>query len=175
MARQQVSAYEMLEKFNFPRGILPEGVRGYVLHDDGSFEVFLNGDCKFNVEGGYSLSYGKKITGKLSFGSLKDLQGVNVKVRRGTFLARIAGGLIPLKFEIVQSLDIYGHSKPLFVWIISSHTGAMAFNQISSSLREPETDGAKESAVVALIVYNYAYSYSTNLVGGFLKCGGWTA
>ncbi|XP_010245552.1 PREDICTED: uncharacterized protein LOC104589038 [Nelumbo nucifera] len=73
------TAYEMLEKFNFPKGILPEGVKGYVLHDDNRFEVFLDGDCEFEVEG-YSLYYKSKITGTVGFGSLKDLDGVTVKV-----------------------------------------------------------------------------------------------
>ncbi|XP_058075864.1 uncharacterized protein LOC131224406 [Magnolia sinica] len=77
---QGATAYEMLEKFNFPRGILPQGVRSYVLNTDGSFEVYLDGECKFGVEGGYSLSYGRKITGKVSFGSLRNLKGVSVKV-----------------------------------------------------------------------------------------------
>ncbi|KAL5993262.1 hypothetical protein ACLOJK_014185 [Asimina triloba] len=79
-SNQSATAYEMLEKFNFPRGILPEGVKSYVLNPDGSFQVFLDGDCKFGVEGGYSLSYRKKITGKVSFASLKELKGVSVKV-----------------------------------------------------------------------------------------------
>ncbi|KAF8405654.1 hypothetical protein HHK36_007730 [Tetracentron sinense] len=74
------TVYEMLEKFNLPRGILPQGAKGYVLHEDNRFEVFLEGDCKFGVEGGYSLNYKSKIAGKVGFGSLKDLQGVSVKV-----------------------------------------------------------------------------------------------
>ncbi|KAL6006912.1 hypothetical protein ACLOJK_032408 [Asimina triloba] len=41
-------------------------------------QVFFDGDCKFGVEGGYSLSYRKKITGKVSFTSLKELKGVKV-------------------------------------------------------------------------------------------------
>lgn len=74
------TAYEMLERFNFPKGILPQGAKGYILKENGNFEVFLNGDCKFEVEGGYSLHYKSKITGKVSMGSLKELQGVSVKV-----------------------------------------------------------------------------------------------
>ncbi|XP_010275026.1 PREDICTED: uncharacterized protein LOC104610211 [Nelumbo nucifera] len=74
-----MTAYEMLEKFNFPKGMLPRGVKGYVLHEDNRFEVFLDGDCKFEVEGGYSLYYKRRITGRVGFGSLKDLEGVSVK------------------------------------------------------------------------------------------------
>ncbi|THU62890.1 hypothetical protein C4D60_Mb01t09920 [Musa balbisiana] len=74
------SAYEMLEKFDFPKGILPEGVKSYVLNGDGGFEVYLSGNCEFKVEGGYILKYGRKITGKVKSGSLTDLKGVSVKV-----------------------------------------------------------------------------------------------
>ncbi|XP_058099721.1 uncharacterized protein LOC131244079 [Magnolia sinica] len=76
-----LTAYEMLEKFNFPKGILPEGVESYVLNKDGSFEVYLSGDCTFRVAGEeYSLNYKRKISGKVAFGSLKELKGVTVKI-----------------------------------------------------------------------------------------------
>ncbi|XP_064956462.1 uncharacterized protein LOC135633038 [Musa acuminata AAA Group] len=74
------SAYEMLEKFDFPKGILPEGVKSYILNGDGGFEVYLSGNCEFKVEGGYILKYDRKITGKVKSGSLTDLKGVSVKV-----------------------------------------------------------------------------------------------
>ncbi|KAJ8493485.1 hypothetical protein OPV22_015206 [Ensete ventricosum] len=74
------SAYEMLEKFDFPKGILPEGVKGYILNGDGSFEVYLSENCEFTVEGGYILKYDRKITGKVKSGTLTDLKGVSVKV-----------------------------------------------------------------------------------------------
>ncbi|XP_026458601.1 uncharacterized protein LOC113359138 [Papaver somniferum] len=75
------SAYDMLESFNFPKGILPEGVKDYVLHEDNRFEVNLGKECKFQVEeNGYYLHYQKKITGSVEFGSLKNLKGVSVKI-----------------------------------------------------------------------------------------------
>ncbi|OAY68149.1 hypothetical protein ACMD2_25759 [Ananas comosus] len=80
------SAYEMLERFNFPRGILPEGVRGYTLGEDGAFEVYLSGECEFKVEegrgggGGYLLRYKERIAGRVASGSLRELSGVSVRV-----------------------------------------------------------------------------------------------
>ncbi|KAJ0972167.1 hypothetical protein J5N97_020126 [Dioscorea zingiberensis] len=74
------SAYEMLEKFDFPKGILPEGVETYSLRPDGSFEVFLSSACEFKVDGGYMLQYQRKITGRVEKGSLMELKGVSVKV-----------------------------------------------------------------------------------------------
>ncbi|MQL83388.1 hypothetical protein Taro_015910 [Colocasia esculenta] len=78
------TAYEMLEKYGFPRGILPEGVTSYVLREDSTFEVHLGShrDCDFAVEGGYLLNYKRKITGRLdeASGALRDLKGVSVKI-----------------------------------------------------------------------------------------------
>ncbi|XP_073013551.1 uncharacterized protein [Typha latifolia] len=74
------TAYQMLERFNFPRGILPEGVRSYQLRQDGSFEVYLSSDCEFEVSGKYLLRYKRKIAGKVQSGSLEELNGVSVKV-----------------------------------------------------------------------------------------------
>ncbi|XP_031490602.1 uncharacterized protein LOC116257766 [Nymphaea colorata] len=77
---QTQSAYEILESYNFPRGILPKGVKSYVLKDDGSFVVQFGGSCKFQIEAGYTLDYKSRITGVLKYGSLKNLQGVSVKI-----------------------------------------------------------------------------------------------
>ncbi|KAL5205016.1 hypothetical protein ABZP36_009887 [Zizania latifolia] len=78
------TAYEMLERYCFPRGILPEGVQSYVLRPDGSFVVHLsgNGDCEFRVRGGgtYPLRYGRRVAGNAMAGSIRALEGVSVKV-----------------------------------------------------------------------------------------------
>ncbi|XP_066335178.1 uncharacterized protein [Miscanthus floridulus] len=78
------TAYEMLERYEFPRGILPEGVQRYELRpDDGSFEVFLSGrsgSCEFRVGDRYLLRYDRRISGTAREGSIRALQGVSVKV-----------------------------------------------------------------------------------------------
>nr|CAD1818211.1 unnamed protein product [Ananas comosus var. bracteatus] len=64
-------------------GILPEGVRGYTLGEDGAFEVYLSGECEFKVEGGgggYLLRYKERIAGRVASGSLRELSGVSVRV-----------------------------------------------------------------------------------------------
>ena len=43
------TAYDILEKNNFPSGLLPKGVRSYVLSPDGKLEVTLSGECWFPV------------------------------------------------------------------------------------------------------------------------------
>ncbi|KQK06184.1 uncharacterized protein LOC100830715 [Brachypodium distachyon] len=75
------SAYEMLEKFGFPKGILPVGVTGYKLRrSDGAFQVFMDRDCEFEVDGGYRLTYQRTISGRVAGGSIRDLRGVSVKM-----------------------------------------------------------------------------------------------
>jgi len=80
-APAQPSAYEMLEGFGFPRGILPEGVTGYTYRpSDGAFEVFMGGDCEFEVDGGYRLTYRRRIYGNVEGGSIRNLGGVSVRM-----------------------------------------------------------------------------------------------
>ncbi|KAG4981787.1 hypothetical protein JHK82_026653 [Glycine max] len=75
------TAYEMLESFHFPAGILPKGVTGYELDpSSGKFSADLNGSCSFSLEGSYQLSYQKTITGYVSEGRLTELRGISVKI-----------------------------------------------------------------------------------------------
>uniref|UniRef100_A0A0E0ME67 DUF538 family protein n=1 Tax=Oryza punctata TaxID=4537 RepID=A0A0E0ME67_ORYPU len=74
------TAYEMLQKFGFPVGILPEGVQGYKLADDGSsFEVYLAGDCQFRAAKKYVLHYSSRVAGRIAACSIAALEGVKVK------------------------------------------------------------------------------------------------
>uniref|UniRef100_A0A0D9XXQ2 Uncharacterized protein n=1 Tax=Leersia perrieri TaxID=77586 RepID=A0A0D9XXQ2_9ORYZ len=74
------SAYEMLEKYDFPRGILPVGVEGYTLREDGSFEVYFPRDCEFMLARTWLVRYGSRIAGDAASGRLTSLSGVHVKV-----------------------------------------------------------------------------------------------
>lgn len=75
------TAYDLLEEYSFPRGILPEGVESYLLTSDGSFDLYLREECEFKVQGGsYVLRYKRKISGVLEPGALKKLHGVSVKL-----------------------------------------------------------------------------------------------
>ncbi|XP_078440774.1 uncharacterized protein LOC144710832 [Wolffia australiana] len=86
-AEESPTAYEMLEKHGFPRGILPLGVSSYLLRPDNSFRLFLGfkNDCDFAVDGGYLLKYKNEVSGRLDEAdgaspALRDLRGVSVKV-----------------------------------------------------------------------------------------------
>ncbi|XP_028794910.1 uncharacterized protein At5g01610-like [Neltuma alba] len=78
---EAVTAYDMLGRYHFPKGLLPEGVIGYNLdHSTGKFHAYLNGSCSFSLEGSYQLNYESTISGYISRGRLASLEGVKVKV-----------------------------------------------------------------------------------------------
>ncbi|GMH13139.1 hypothetical protein Nepgr_014980 [Nepenthes gracilis] len=75
------SAYEVLQEYNFPVGLLPKGVTGYQLESStGKFSAYLNGSCGFSLEGSYQLDYKSTIKGYISNGKLSSLEGVKVKL-----------------------------------------------------------------------------------------------
>ncbi|KAF8014928.1 hypothetical protein BT93_H0661 [Corymbia citriodora subsp. variegata] len=75
------SAYEVLQGYNFPEGILPKGVTGYELDQStGRFRAYLGDSCSFSLEGSYQLRYKSTIGGYISQNRLTSLTGVSVKV-----------------------------------------------------------------------------------------------
>ncbi|PKA57692.1 hypothetical protein AXF42_Ash016738 [Apostasia shenzhenica] len=78
---QEPSAYAVLQSFNFPIGLLPQGNLGYDLDPGtGSFSAYFNGTCSFSLEGSYQLRYQSTISGRISTNRLSDLRGVSVKL-----------------------------------------------------------------------------------------------
>lgn len=72
-----ISVYEILTKCGLPSGLLPDSVTNYTLSDDGRFIVLLEKPCYIQFE--YLVYYDKQITGKLSYGSITDLKGIEVQ------------------------------------------------------------------------------------------------
>ncbi|KAK5811448.1 hypothetical protein PVK06_026779 [Gossypium arboreum] len=71
------SVWDILPKFGLPSGLLPSTVTDYVLHDDERFIVMLDSPCYIQFE--YLVYYEKTITGKLGYGSITDLEGIQVQ------------------------------------------------------------------------------------------------
>ncbi|KAF5725514.1 hypothetical protein HS088_TW23G00237 [Tripterygium wilfordii] len=71
------TVFEILPKFGLPSGLLPDSVTSYTLQDDGSFFVVLEKACYIQFE--YLVYYDKEISGKLSYGSISDLKGIQVQ------------------------------------------------------------------------------------------------
>eukprot|EP00252_Welwitschia_mirabilis_P021774 TRINITY_DN5687_c0_g1_i2.p1 TRINITY_DN5687_c0_g1~~TRINITY_DN5687_c0_g1_i2.p1 ORF type:complete len:163 (-),score=9.71 TRINITY_DN5687_c0_g1_i2:238-726(-) len=71
------SITSVLSQYGLPVGLLPDAVKSYTLSDDGKFEVELEKNCYVHFS--YLVYYSKKITGKLSYGKISDLSGVEAK------------------------------------------------------------------------------------------------
>uniref|UniRef100_R7W6V4 Uncharacterized protein n=1 Tax=Aegilops tauschii TaxID=37682 RepID=R7W6V4_AEGTA len=75
------SAYEMLEDCECASGLRRVVATDYTRRrSDGAFQVFMDKDCEFEVDGGYKLTYKQTISGRVAGGSLWDLRGVSVKI-----------------------------------------------------------------------------------------------
>ncbi|CAM8968599.1 hypothetical protein QQ045_004982 [Rhodiola kirilowii] len=78
---ESLTAYQLLQDYNFPAGLLPKGITHYDLNNStGQFHAYLNGTCSFSLEGSYQLKYKSTIGGTLSKNKLTNLSGVSVKV-----------------------------------------------------------------------------------------------
>ncbi|XP_077211877.1 uncharacterized protein LOC143847083 [Tasmannia lanceolata] len=71
------SVHDLLPKFGLPKGLVPDSVTAYSLSDDGTFEIELSHSCYVQFDD--LVYYSKKITGKLSYGSISDLSGIQAK------------------------------------------------------------------------------------------------
>lgn len=48
-------AYEKIESFGFPQGILPHTIKSYILEPSGRFTLYLEGECKVLIQSKYPL------------------------------------------------------------------------------------------------------------------------
>ncbi|CAN1860103.1 Uncharacterized protein At5g01610 [Linum perenne] len=75
-----LSAYEVLQQYNFPVGILPQGITGYEIDTTtGEFKAYLPQTCKFTIQS-YELEYGTTISGVITKDRISKLKGVKVHV-----------------------------------------------------------------------------------------------
>lgn len=69
--------HDLLPKYGLPKGLLPNNVRSYTLSEDGTFEIHLENPCYVHFD--QLVYYNKNIKGKLSFGSVSDVSGIQAK------------------------------------------------------------------------------------------------
>lgn len=79
-ASASLTAYQVMEEYGFPVGLLPKGVLGYKLDNStGKFSVYLNGSCTFSIDS-YELKYKSTITGAIAKDMITSLSGIKVKL-----------------------------------------------------------------------------------------------
>ncbi|PKA45585.1 Uncharacterized protein AXF42_Ash010924 [Apostasia shenzhenica] len=76
-AASAATVNDELAKFGLPPGLLPDSVLSYSLADDGRFEVELRSPCYVKFTD--LVFYDKKIKGRLSYGLISDLEGIQLK------------------------------------------------------------------------------------------------
>lgn len=75
-----LTAYEILQGYDFPVGLLPKGVKSYEFDEStGKFTVYYEKFCSFTIDG-YNLGYKSRITGVIRKDRLSNLNGVQVKI-----------------------------------------------------------------------------------------------
>ncbi|CAN8295862.1 unnamed protein product [Cochlearia groenlandica] len=76
------TAYTLLQRYNFPVGILPKGVLSYDLDESrGQFHAYFDKSCSFALQdSSYQLEYKSTISGYISQNKITKLTGVKVKV-----------------------------------------------------------------------------------------------
>lgn len=69
--------HDLLPKYGFPRGLIPDIVKSYTLSDDGHFQIFLVHPCYVQFD--QLVYYDKVVKGKLKYGSVTDVSGIQAK------------------------------------------------------------------------------------------------
>uniref|UniRef100_A0A5B7BEJ4 DUF538 family protein n=1 Tax=Davidia involucrata TaxID=16924 RepID=A0A5B7BEJ4_DAVIN len=69
--------HDLLPQYGFPKGLLPNAVKSYSLSDDGTFIVELERSCYVQFD--ELVYYDRNIKGKLSYGSVSDVSGIQAK------------------------------------------------------------------------------------------------
>ncbi|KAF5447988.1 hypothetical protein F2P56_033497 [Juglans regia] len=69
--------HDLLPQYGLPKGLLPNNVKSYTLSDDGSFSIELTSPCYVQFD--QLVYYNKKVNGKLSYGSVSSVSGIQAK------------------------------------------------------------------------------------------------
>ncbi|KAM3693138.1 hypothetical protein ACJW31_08G143500 [Castanea mollissima] len=69
--------HDLLPHYGLPKGLIPNNVDSFTLSDDGTFTLQLSSPCYVQFD--QLVYYDKKISGKLSYGSVSSVSGIQAK------------------------------------------------------------------------------------------------
>ncbi|MFQ6670832.1 hypothetical protein Gotur_035584 [Gossypium turneri] len=69
--------HDLLPKYGLPKGIVPNNVKSYTLSSTGDFTIELESTCYVQFDD--LVYYDKTISGKLSYGAVHDVSGIQAK------------------------------------------------------------------------------------------------
>ncbi|KAK7244001.1 hypothetical protein RIF29_38816 [Crotalaria pallida] len=85
------TAYDTLQKYDFPVGLLPQGVTGFGVEPrTGEFNVSFNDTCNLKVRA-FDVTFEKTISGVIIPGNFTKLRGVHA--RTPTIMLEVTGGI----------------------------------------------------------------------------------
>ncbi|KAH7837145.1 hypothetical protein Vadar_010153 [Vaccinium darrowii] len=70
--------HDLLPEYGFPKGLIPDAVESYTISSDGSFVVNLDRSCYVHFDDEL-VYYDKLVKGKMSYGSVTDVSGIQAK------------------------------------------------------------------------------------------------
>ncbi|KAE8701500.1 Disease resistance response protein [Hibiscus syriacus] len=118
--------HDLLPSYNLPKGIIPDNVKSYTLSSTGDFTIELESTCYVHFD--ELVYYDKTITGKLSYGAVRGISGIQAKM---LFL------WLP-----VTGIEVDGNSVQFFVGSLSKTLPAQQFQDIPVCKRKPLLRGA---------------------------------
>ncbi|XVE74754.1 hypothetical protein DITRI_Ditri12bG0043200 [Diplodiscus trichospermus] len=77
LSRSTSDVHDLLPTYGLPKGILPNNVKSYTLSATGDFTVELESTCYVQFD--QLVYYEKTIRGKLSYGAVHDVSGIQAK------------------------------------------------------------------------------------------------
>ncbi|MQL97535.1 hypothetical protein Taro_030224 [Colocasia esculenta] len=77
LPQQEGTVHDLLPDYGLPPGLLPASVKDYSMDSNGQFTVRLTAPCY--VQFTELVYYDRTIKGKISYGSITDLSGIQVK------------------------------------------------------------------------------------------------
>ncbi|KAK8677084.1 hypothetical protein V6N13_142640 [Hibiscus sabdariffa] len=76
--RSVPDVHDLLPSYNLPKGIVPDNVKSYTLSPTGEFTIELESSCYVHFD--ELVYYEKTIRGKLSYGAVHDVSGIQAKM-----------------------------------------------------------------------------------------------
>ncbi|WCJ28865.1 hypothetical protein M5689_010535 [Euphorbia peplus] len=73
----QTDVHDIMPLYGLPPGLIPDNVASYKLQDSGNFVIRLNSPCYVQFD--RLVYYGEDIRGKLSYGVVSELSGIQAK------------------------------------------------------------------------------------------------
>ncbi|WCJ28867.1 hypothetical protein M5689_010537 [Euphorbia peplus] len=73
----QSDIHDVIPDYGLPAGLIPGNVKSYTISDSGAFSIELNTPCYVHFD--LLVYYDTQIKGKLSYGAVRDVSGIQAK------------------------------------------------------------------------------------------------